>query len=447
MGKIIQNIKAKTILVIAMLATILMQIIAPILPVNAETLKDDYIEFSAVWANGTNQNNIDSGKAGTINFGLKLSGISTGFQNLKIYASEESSGITPSAEINFNKTDYADNSNGRILIFESTMNSGLDISGNLSVVFNKNIDLTEYDKTIKLTLTGEYKDPVTKSVQTINKTIKLNAHIKPVEVNGFYVQTNYNDKVTSEKKDLDNFWKTEWVTTKFGTDIVLTVNANNFTYLEYNLETEKHSSVAMKNNLEIDTTELENAGFNVTKTGNIITLKYGKKDNIYNENEIYSINKKFNIPVRYTVPEDTINNAKWDGGVLEFTYRIIGTAQGYSITKSKLGTTTNEVETYEYTGIRNTVRVDLGNFEYLYGLYTHNNILDKSREELQEDINSGNIILNSEIRIDAKDYRLESDRSNIFFKIANGTTQNMGVQVKYYDENGNIQTQRIEDSI
>ena len=313
MKAFLEKSKIKIIMVTVIIATMIMPFFMPIVLADntEENSNDNYVQFTANWANGTKQNNLESEKAGTIQFDLKLSGVSTGFQNLKIFATEESSSSLPSSTIKFNNTDYADNSNGRILVFDSTMNSGLDIHSDLTVVFAKTKDLSEYDKVTKLTLVGEYQDPVTKENKVINETIELNAHVTPVEGDPFNVNTTYNDKTYYNKENIDNFWQTEWATTEFGGDIYLTVNAKNASYLEYTINIEKNIDNLMDypQNFTIDTKELEDFGFNVTITkedetfGNRtykehkikVKLQYGTLNNEYKENEVYNIKQTFKI--------------------------------------------------------------------------------------------------------------------------------------------------------
>jgi hypothetical protein len=317
MKAFLERINLKIIMVTLIITTMVMPFFMPI--VLADNTEDNstnsYVQFTANWANGTKQNELESEKAGILQFDLKLSGVSTGFQNLKIFATEESSSTLPAADIQFNNTDYADNSNGRILVFESTMNSGLDIHGDASVVFAKTKDLSEYDKVIKLTLIGEYQDPITKENKQINETIELNAHVKPVEGDPFHVKTDYHNTTYYNKQNIDNFWQTEWSTTDFGGDIFLKVDAKNASYLEYTINIEKNVDNLMDypENFTIDTKELEDFGFDVTITKEDETfnnrtykehkikvkLKYGTIDNEYKEDEVYNINKTFKIPVKY----------------------------------------------------------------------------------------------------------------------------------------------------
>lgn len=463
MKAFLERINLKIIMVTLIITTMVMPFFMPI--VLADNTEDNstnsYVQFTANWANGTKQNELESEKAGILQFDLKLSGVSTGFQNLKIFATEESSSTLPAADIQFNNTDYADNSNGRILVFESTMNSGLDIHGDASVVFAKTKDLSEYDKVIKLTLIGEYQDPITKENKQINETIELNAHVKPVEGDPFHVKTDYHNTTYYNKQNIDNFWQTEWSTTDFGGDIFLKVDAKNASYLEYTINIEKNVDNLMDypENFTIDTKELEDFGFDVTITKEDETfnnrtykehkikvkLKYGTIDNEYKEDEVYNINKTFKIPVKYKVKEDIID--KWNGGILEFTYNISGKAQGYTIINSINGKSANAMETYNYTGTNNAIHAEIGNFEYLFSIDVKNSIQDKTRTEFQKEVESGEIELNSKFTVDVIDRRLYEDRQDVIAKILDKSTTDgkKSIYVEYTDSTGGSKRTFIDD--
>lgn len=463
MKAFLEKSKIKIIMVTVIIATMIMPFFMPIVLADntEENSNDNYVQFTANWANGTKQNNLESEKAGTIQFDLKLSGVSTGFQNLKIFATEESSSSLPSSTIKFNNTDYADNSNGRILVFDSTMNSGLDIHSDLTVVFAKTKDLSEYDKVIKLTLVGEYQDPVTKENKVINETIELNAHVTPVEGDPFNVNTTYNDATYYNKENIDNFWQTEWATTEFGGDIYLTVNAKNASYLEYTINIEKNINDLMDypENFTIDTKELEDFGFNVTITKEDETfdnrtykehkikvkLQYGTLNNEYKENEVYNIKQTFKIPVKYKVKENIID--KWFGGILEFTYNISGKAQGYTVINSKNGKSANDMETYNYTGPNRAIHADVGKFEYLFSVYVQHTLQDKTRTDFKREVENGEIELNSKFAIDVIDRRLSEDRQDIIAKILSKSTADgkKAIYVEYTDATGGSKRAFIDD--
>lgn len=463
MKAFLEKSKIKIIMVTVIIATMIMPFFMPIVLADntEENSNDNYVQFTANWANGTKQNNLESEKAGTIQFDLKLSGVSTGFQNLKIFATEESSSSLPSSTIKFNNTDYADNSNGRILVFDSTMNSGLDIHSDLTVVFAKTKDLSEYDKVIKLTLVGEYQDPVTKENKVINETIELNAHVTPVEGDPFNVNTTYNDTTYYNKENIDNFWQTEWATTEFGGDIYLTVNAKNASYLEYTINIEKNINDLMDypQNFTIDTKELEDFGFNVTITkedetfGNRtykehkikVKLQYGTLNNEYKENEVYNIKQTFKIPVKYKVKENIID--KWFGGILEFTYNISGKAQGYTVINSKNGKSANDMETYNYTGPNRAIHAEVGKFEYLFSVDVQHTLQDKTRTDFKREVENGEIELNSKFAIDVIDRRLSEDRQDIIAKILSESTADgkKAIYVEYTDATGGSKRAFIDD--
>lgn len=463
MKAFLEKSKIKIIMVTVIIATMIMPFFMQIVLADntEENSNDNYVQFTANWANGTKQNNLESEKAGTIQFNLKLSGVSTGFQNLKIFATEESSSSLPSSTIKFNKTDYADNSNGRILVFDSTMNSGLDIHSDLTVVFAKTKDLSEYDKVIKLTLVGEYQDPVTKENKVINETIELNAHVTPVEGDPFNVNTTYNDTTYYNKENIDNFWQTEWATTEFGGDIYLTVNAKNASYLEYTINIEKNINDLMDypQNFTIDTKELEDFGFNVTITkedetfGNRtykehkikVKLQYGTLNNEYKENEVYNIKQTFKIPVKYKVKENIID--KWFGGILEFTYNISGKAQGYTVINSKNGKSANDMETYNYTGPNRAIHAEVGKFEYLFSVDVQHTLQDKTRTDFKREVENGEIELNSKFAIDVIDRRLSEDRQDIIAKILSKSTADgkKAIYVEYTDATGGSKRAFIDD--
>ena len=456
MKAFLEKSKIKIIMVTVIIATMIIPFFMPIVLADntEENSNDNYVQFTANWANGTKQNDLRNGESATIKFDLKLSGVSTGFQNLRIYATEATMSSTqvPAASINFNNTDYADNSNGRNLIFDSTMNSGIDIHSDLTVIFGKTKDLSEYDKIISLTLAGEYQDPVTKENKVINETIELNAHVKSVEVDPFVAETNYSDSLSVNKKGIVNFWQKEYISDKSVLTIALDSYAHNATYLEYTVDINS-------GDVSIDTSKLEEYGFTVNKTVSSdkkttkIVLSYGVIDSEYSEEALKDISKTFYIPI-------TINNteppSKWNpngGQIIE--YQITTKGQGYTITKAQQGKESDTRESYYDVGPKN-IRLS-GNHHYEY-LFETRNITDndtdalhvesKTTEQLNEEIESGNIEINTSLDLYVRDYRLYDDRTNLELKpttMDNYSSAAGSIVVYYIDGRGYEQQATITD--
>lgn len=456
MKAFLEKSKIKIIMVTVIIATMIIPFFMPIVLADntEENSNDNYVQFTANWANGTKQNDLRNGESATIKFDLKLSGVSTGFQNLRIYATEATMSSTqvPAASINFNNTDYADNSNGRNLIFDSTMNSGIDIHSDLTVIFGKTKDLSEYDKIISLTLAGEYQDPVTKENKVINETIELNAHVESVEVDPFVAETNYSDSLSVNKKGIVNFWQKEYISDKSVLTIALDSYAHNATYLEYTVDINS-------GDVSIDTSKLEEYGFTVNKTVSSdkkttkIVLSYGVIDSEYSEEALKDISKTFYIPI-------TINNteppSKWNpngGQIIE--YQITTKGQGYTITKAQQGKESDTRESYYDVGPKN-IRLS-GNHHYEY-LFETRNITDndtdalhvesKTTEQLNEEIESGNIEINTSLDLYVRDYRLYDDRTNLELKPTTMDNYSSGagsIVVYYIDGRGYEQQATITD--
>lgn len=456
MKAFLEKSKIKIIMVTVIIATMIIPFFMPIVLADntEENSNDNYVQFTANWANGTKQNDLRNGESATIKFDLKLSGVSTGFQNLRIYATEATMSSTqvPAASINFNNTDYADNSNGRNLIFDSTMNSGIDIHSDLTVIFGKTKDLSEYDKIISLTLAGEYQDPVTKENKVINETIELNAHVESVEVDPFVAETNYRDSLSVNKKRIVNFWQKEYISDKSVLTIKLDSYAHNATYLEYTVDINS-------GDVSIDTNELEEYGFIVNKTVSSdkkttkFVLSYGVIDSEYNEEALKDISETFSIPI-------TINNteppSKWhpNGGQI-IEYQITTKGQGYTITKAQQGKESDTRESYYDVGPKN-IRFS-GNHHYEY-LFETRNITDndtdalhvesKTTEQLNEEIESGNIEINTSLDLYVRDYRLYDDRTNLELKpttMDNYSSAAGSIVVYYIDSRGYEQQATITD--
>lgn len=444
MKNILEKVKLKSIIVVLIIATMLMPFASPMVKAGTEdNSSSNYVQFTATWANGTNQNNLQSEKAGTIQFSLYLSGVSKGFQNLKIFATDAdgNSQNLPAARINFNNVDYADNSKGNELDFNPTMNSGLDIHGDATVVFGKTADLSEYDKKIYITLMGDYEDPTTKERKTISETVELNAHVKPTEVDAFSVETNALANTQYTKDNLDTFWGTEWKINTLKQNVSLDIKANNASYLEYKMEivrdniTRETDIFGSNSNLTIDTTSLENAGFTVEKNigaTSTVLIKRGTKNATYNNEELFDVNSKFIIPITYTFSsEEKAKINKWNNPGASLTTKVEGMGEGYTTNTSQSGTTANAKEGYVFTGDSFGNTFITGNFEYMWSIAIKGNKLaDITSTQLKQQKEEGTISIDSSIGVSYKDYRIEKGNGEIFLSKA------YAPNVCYIDANG-----------
>ena len=202
---------------------------------NEET---QYLNFTAAWSEGGTAITTEDNYTRNIQFNLTLSGGPV-FNNLSIYAEDITTDTSlPTPSIRFGNMDSATVSGGGTnLVFNKSMNSGYTAQGNLRLSFPRTADFSEYDKTIQLTIVGEYK--LNGKTTQINEVRTFTAHVIPRPVTEQF-NSEMSDEIAEKTFHYSRYnSQRDWAISNFtmATDIV--VNSSNETYSKIRLEIDR----------------------------------------------------------------------------------------------------------------------------------------------------------------------------------------------------------------
>ena len=192
---------------IVMIALIILSMIISYVPkiTYANNDGNEYVKFKTNWTNETDELNTLSNRTVYALFDMQLSGgIATGFRNMKIRAEDfnesEDDYSKPVAVIKINATANASNiingSTSSTLEFNSPLSAGTAISGDIGI-FVSTYDYASFEtftKKIKITLSGEYQDPITKETTYVENIIEpkvLTLNVTPDDK-----KTTFNSNIT-----------------------------------------------------------------------------------------------------------------------------------------------------------------------------------------------------------------------------------------------------------
>lgn len=346
----------KCISVAIIIFTMLFSNITPIISWAAEALSNeenysDKIAFDITWDTAE----ATAGKDYGIKFGLDLTGVETGFKNLKIMVEDSS---TPKAIIDAKKSNMGNSyvnvakSTGKALVFKENVDSGVSIDGTIVVNFRSSKDFQNYNKELKIILTGEFVDPATGENQYVYITRSIKTSIKTPDYYDYFsagfdmgAEVGYNTAFES------GMAKGEYLTTTITATNHLFIEGHNIAYGKYNLEIDRTSSVAgatglnSEENLDIQIQNCpdyikHNIQRNSDGKTNII-FEVGEKKDSYTENELFDLGDTITIIARYKVIENSLVNKDYNGSSaidINYNANVIGydmkkNAEGIEYTK------------------------------------------------------------------------------------------------------------------
>ena len=202
---------------------------------NEET---QYLNFTAAWSEGGTAITTQDNYTRNIQFNLTLSGGPV-FNNLSIYAEDITTDTSlPTPSIKFGNMDNATVSGGgKNLIYNSSMNSGYTAQGNVSFSFPRTADFSEYDKTIQLTLVGEYK--LNGKTTQINEVRTFTAHVIPQPVTTQF-NSEMSDEIGFKNQSFSRYDSPRsWALRSFTMATNIVVDSSNETYSKIRLEIDR----------------------------------------------------------------------------------------------------------------------------------------------------------------------------------------------------------------
>ena len=465
MGNLIKKRKIKRCIAIVVILIIAM-IMANVLPLvsagaDAEDVK--YAKFDANFESIVpNQEtfNAQSNTAIAITYNIALSGIPTGYQELQLRVIDEDTNNPKAKLVLYSPALYLKKAEGDTLFFDASVPS-CTIKSTLFVEYDRTADFSEYDKDIKLLLTGTYLNPFTKEVETISEEKVLTAHVIPSDlVRSFYVQTDMEQNKAILEEITENpqseiakkLGKIEWKLSSFTNPYNITIVANNVSYLEYTLkltrteipEDYKQQAVS-EENLMVTCESLKSAGFNVefvernTDGTAVLKITKGTKDAPFNKENLFSVNGKYPILVSYNIVEPLSRSEGNTTG--SFITDITGFAQGYKTNENKNGIVANNMEEYSYdNGFVQGIVLK----QYYSGLFgAGTSIFSWTKERtsfMNKSEQEGKMTLEYLSDVYAYDYRPEKFKRNLFVSTEKA-------EVEYIDENGETKVSEITNLI
>ena len=166
MERFIKSKLLKMVTVIAILFTMIASYLPAITNAANNEPSVDYVLFSA---NNANVTTVTSGQEVAFTYNWKLSGVSTGFKNVRLTVKDVDTSEKPTAIIylgnenkyNADTTVIENQSNGRYSTASyGNVPNGTDFSGTAKVTFNKKAGFEDYQKTITFVFEADYKDPI-----------------------------------------------------------------------------------------------------------------------------------------------------------------------------------------------------------------------------------------------------------------------------------------------
>lgn len=262
----------------------------------------DYVEFNAT---RLGQENVLSGRNVGISYNFKLTGVQTGFQNVKLIAKNDSNTniatITMSDKLDSN-TIIQNNSSFSMCSY-GNIRTGTDFSGVVNIVFPRDPGFIDYTKTITLIFSGQYKNLSGEVEDFLNEqTISFDVSTEP-EIIPYYSKTDFKffyTDVNYEWYIQYNKFKVSNVTMRIPIDI----ETQNETYSKIRVEIERtidenineyfnFEDVNTIENLKINSDKFIDSGYTVNvirepsgKT--FIELERGQISDEYTNEYLYS---------------------------------------------------------------------------------------------------------------------------------------------------------------
>ena len=410
MNEVIFKKLAKLIMILSIVFTMLFSTFAPLISFAAENNEDeesdisDKVKFDIAWS-GNNVSNFYADQTYVAAFSLKLSGVRTGFKNLKITVTQDKD--TPRTVIDaktYNASNGLVNSKKTSLTtisFNETVDSGVDTGGAIKFTFARKSDFQDYDKTIKVVLTGEFVDNTTGQTEYINIEKDLSVTVLTKDITDAFSSkmqlgtSGSYDSMSSASHSSAGLRKDEYITTGISVKAPFNVQGHNVTYAKYVLKirrtTPGYDTATLNNDVNSSVTfsgvpDYMNSNVTRDSDGTInIEISIGEEKEEYSEDELFDFSVNMNVFVNYNIIEDT--SREHTAGSTTINYSFSGTADGYTITKGKAGTNYSP----QHDTFTNSHNEGISLSYYLGDYLANADIMGQSRTKTQweDDIESG----------------------------------------------------------
>ena len=310
-----KNLFKKFMAMLLIIATVLSYFpIAVFAETGATRGNTQYVKFDAEWAQGGTSITTESGLTNIIDLGLTLSGGPV-FNNLNIYVediTENRNLPNPTIEITAMK-DSTVSANGHDLEFKKSISSGYQSEANVNLTFYNTSDFTEYDKTIQITLTGDYK--LNNETIEINEVKTFNIHVVPkpvVEQFSSNVKCKLSkDKITTKRYSSERDFEVD----SFSLMCEIPVESANETYSRIVLNIDRSSPQNLDKAVINSTTNLkfqilQTAGYTYNIVRELDGTTYieftrGTQLNSFDENTVKYNQGTIKVKIEYKVVENT----------------------------------------------------------------------------------------------------------------------------------------------
>lgn len=464
-----QKIKEKKLLLIVakkILASLLLIIMilldfSAIIYANDNNLSKDEItekvSFDVNWATNSEKiENVNSNTTIKVNYKIELSGVQSGFRDLKVIAVDKSDNSTPdmtidvkTPNINNNLINLAKTSDS-CLTFKETLEAGIATDGNIYLEFDRAADFNIYDKNVAFILTGTYVNPDTNEIEQIYIEKNLTARVHSLEcVDAFDSNIDMTIDSINTNKKTTGLALGEYDTTEINLKTQVDLTAHNVGYGEYRIKLSRTtpSTITDSNSnskCKVYFTNLPaylKSDIQRSSDGKTIDIvvKYGEEKDSYTEEELRDIASVFFVTVRYTISSDEYSVES----LTTIKSEYIGKTIGRTITKNKNGVSYAEGKD-EFRDVKES---DVG-ISYRYGDYlawtkiNADNIVKKDWEKLT---NSEKIKLDFITETLYWDRRPEENKENL--KVYNSNSGETNASINYTSDEGESKTLKLTNEM
>lgn len=462
-------LKLKKILSCSLILVMLLSLCTPLMTISdAQDTNSEYCNFDVNWSNGTKELSTDSNTSVSATFNLDLNTVQTGFKSLEMRVSDISdNSVRLRTEITITNLNDAnvETISGNRLIFKENVNAGTSLTSTISFVFPRTEDFSDYEKSISVTLTGEYLDPETNEYVQINIERILNVSVKPTnEVFNYYTgmelkkesanNTNtesiYGPSIEGKIKYLG--WKAHNVVSTY------TVRLESMTYTQSATLDITINRTSTRNDNPMDSGYTINFGGlenifgepqEIKNDNGSVTYRFIKGENSeeFSFDKCFQLaSKEYTVTVNYTIP-DTENSPTPDSvtdSVTTTTYlnaNLNGT--GWNVVKSSEGLSTSKVS--KSSSVQSTKNTQV--LYYLTGYHswadinyeTTENSKSLTEEKLQALANGESIDLGYRVSIN---YIIDRDTD-----IQTGSVEHRGTSISYLGDDKVIKTISVGESM
>lgn len=371
MGSLKKTYFAKFILVAFVIFSMLFPTFAPVVVWADEVIEDiieedanDKIKFDVNWGtDGQTDKTIKAGHQTAASFYLELKGVQTGFNNLKISVKDET---TPKAAIDiksYNKTsDFvnASKTTSSVLVFKDNVASGRATGGPIYITFKEATDYLDYNKEIKIILTGDYADPLTGEIVEVYMEKSITATITTDDSYDYFSSNievtntdSFNKSTTKPAGGINGEYQTKniYVTPNWE------IQGHNVGYGKYVMNVSRTSSLSAseinsEDNLTVGVRDLpdymqqEIVRKEDGSTDIIVTVGTEKDD--YTQEELFDLDTILIVDVNFKIAEDTSRGSNNSASTV--TVKCNASTVGDDIKKGKDGTVyTQKTNVFSYT--------------------------------------------------------------------------------------------------